>query len=167
MAEFLKVQDSLNSFTDTFKSLVIASKTKNDEPFSSYAPFVKYEGKYYFIMSKIAKHYENISEHDLISILFLEDESMASNVFFRKRLSYLTKTSFTNSEYVKNAFLTKFGEFVNMLFKMDFVIVECSLIKGSFVIGAGKAYEIDENQKIIKQMGGNGKGHQIGHGKDK
>jgi putative heme iron utilization protein len=164
MVELNKVQDALNAFPQSFKSLMIASKTKNDEPFSSYAPFVSVNNKYYFIISRMAAHYQNIKNNPVISILLLEDESQASHIFFRKRLSYLVNTTFTEEKEIKDAMLEKFGEFVNRLFQMDFVVVSCEILKGSFVIGAGQAYVIDKNQKVINQMTGNSKGH--GHRKE-
>jgi len=158
--EFLKIQEELDVFPQGFKSLMIASKTKNDEPFSSYAPFVKVDDTFYFIISKMAAHYQNIINYPTISILLLEDETASKHIFFRKRLSYLVETSITDKNEIKDAMFEKFGEFVHMLFKMDFVMVSCKIKQGSFVIGAGKAYKIDEHQKIVRQMTGNGQGHQ-------
>lgn len=162
--DFFKIQEELDVFPQGFKSLMISSKTKDGEPFSSYAPFVKVDDTFYFIISKMASHYQNIINYPVISILFLEDEAASKHIFFRKRLSYLVETSITNKKEVKDAMFEKFGEFVHMLFKMDFVIVSCKIKKGSFVIGAGKAYVIDEHQKVLKQMTGNNKGH--GHRKE-
>ena len=161
MPDLNKVQEKLNTFTDDFQSLVISSITDEHEPFASYAPFVKHNNHYYFIISKIAKHYLNMLQHPIISIFFLEDEQKAVNVFFRRRLSYLVKTTFDTEAEVKDAFSQKFGEFVNRLFLMDFVMVKCEIISGHFVIGAGQAYDIDAHEKVANQMTGNsGKGHQ-------
>src|SRR5690554_4338498 len=123
MTDNKDIQLELDQFTDQFKSLMIASLTKDLMPYTSYAPFIKYEQSYYFIISKIAKHYENLMHHSKASIMFIEDESNASHIFFRKRLSYLIDTSIIESNRnVKQTFIDVFGHFINQLFSMDFVI---------------------------------------------
>ncbi len=162
MNETDQIQETLHSFTESFQSLMISSLTEHGEPYASYAPFVKVKDAYYIIISKIAKHYKNMLNHPKITILFLEDEAQAEHIFFRKRLSYLVQTMFSENELIKQAFINKFGDFVSRLFKMDFVVVKCEVIKGQFIIGAGKAYEINQHQEIIRQMTGNqGKGHSV------
>lgn len=160
MVDIEKEQATLDTFTDVFQSLMIASLTNKGEAYASYAPFVKVDDTYYFIISKIAKHYQNILNHPQITIFFLEDESSASNVFFRKRLAYDVKAQFDESEDIKHAFITKFGEFVKRLFMMDFMIVKTDIIKGHMVVGPGQAFEINQHQQINHQMTGRGgKGH--------
>ncbi len=154
MAAFDMVQEKLNVFTEGFQSLVISSQTDKDEPYASYAPFVKVDDAYFFLISKIAKHYKNMLHHPIISIMFLEDESTASNIFFRKRLSYLAHTYFIEDDIVKQAFIDKFGGVVKRLFDMDFIMVKCEIMRGKFVVGAGKAYEVDQHQHIIHEMTG-------------
>ncbi len=160
MPNIVTVQESLQVFTKPFQSLVISSITDQGEPYASYAPFVKVDDDYYFLISKIAKHYDNMLNHPQIAIFFLEDEAATQNIFFRKRLSYHVKTMFTQDPDVKAAFITKFGDFVKQLFAMDFFMVKCEINHGLFVIGPGQAYEVDAQQQIIKQMTGKaGKGH--------
>ena len=102
MTDTKDIQLELDQFTNQFKSLMIASLTKDHMPYTSYAPFIKYEQSYYFIISKIAKHYENLMHHSKASIMFIEDESNASHIFFRKRLSYLIDTIIIESnKYLK------------------------------------------------------------------
>ena len=154
-----EIQIQLNNFTQDFSSLVISSLTNKNLPYTSYAPYIKYNNEFYFIISKIAKHYENLSTQPIASIMFIEDESKASNIFFRKRLTYaISATLEIQDEAVKNEFVKEFGDMVNMLFKMDFLIVKCNLVNGLIVVGPGQAYDIDESQHIIGQVR-NPKGH--------
>ncbi len=147
------IQDQLNTFTNDFLSVVIATQTNEDKPYNSYAPFVNYDNHYYFIISKIAKHYDNLVNHKQASIMFIEDESKTPNIFFRKRLSYAVSVELDISgDLLKKAFVDRFGDMANMLFKMDFLIVKCNIENGRFVIGPGQAYDIDSNMKVIEQV---------------
>lgn len=154
-----KVQLQLNTFTTPFKSVIIATKTIEEMPYTSYAPFVKYEGDYYFLISKIAKHFENLSHCSNASIMFIEDETKANNIFFRKRLSYAIKTILNiKDEAIESVFFDKFGDMATMLFKMDFLVVKCQILNGNMILGPGQAYDIDETQRIVNQIT-NPKGH--------
>ena len=156
------VQHVLDEFPSTFQSLIIGTTTEYQQPFTSYAPFVKVDNDYYFIISKVAKHYLNLKLNPIASILLIEDESSAKNIFFRKRLSYLVNTELdVVTSDIQQAFIDKFGEFASMLFTMDFIVVKCEILEGHIIVGAGQAYQINHLQKITTQMKGNsGNGHQ-------
>ena len=65
---------TLDDFLAPLQSLIISSLDKNNNPFSSYAPFVKYNNKYYTYLSLMAKHSENLTKNEKSSIFFCEDE---------------------------------------------------------------------------------------------
>ena len=153
------VQEQLNTFADDFLSMVIATLTKEQKPYNSYAPFVYYDKHYYFLISKIAKHYENLVAHKSASVMFIEDESKTPNIFFRKRLSYAISTNLDiKDKAIQEAFVNRFGDMANMLFKMDFVIVKCFIENGRLVVGPGQAYDIDSNMNVIEHLT-SAKGH--------
>lgn len=161
MSDTKQIQEKLDAFTAPFQSVVLSTLTSDQQPFASYVPFVRYDHHYYLILSKAAKHYLNMLSHPDISIMFIEDEKDAANVFFRKRLSYLVHTTFDVDAETKDAFVHKFGEFVNRLFLMDFVMARCDIISGHFIIGPGQAYQINDQEQIVSQMTGNNQsGHQ-------
>ncbi len=150
----------LEHFTEGFQSLTIASLTHEKTPYISYAPFVKYENEYYIIISQMAKHYHNLKENDDASIMFLEDESKAQSIFFRKRLSYEVNVIFGEvSSEVIEAFKQRHGHMIDQLLTLDFVIVKMKIKKGLLVLGAGRAYVVNENEQIVDQAG-RGQGHQ-------
>ncbi|BCR36317.1 pyridoxamine 5'-phosphate oxidase family protein [Mariniplasma anaerobium] len=154
-----KVQDQLNSFTSNFLSVVISTITNEQKPYTSYAPYVFYDNHYYFLISMIAKHYDNLSLNQNASIMFIQDEAQTPNIFFRKRLSYAVSTILDiKDDMVKGEFVKRFGDMATMLFKMDFLIVKCNIENGRFVIGPGQAYNIDCQRQIINQAT-NPKGH--------
>ena len=74
---------NLDEFLQNIKSLTINSLDENKNPFSSYAPFVKYNHKYYVYISLIAKHSTNLTQNKIASIFFCEDEKDCKNIFGR------------------------------------------------------------------------------------
>lgn len=149
MDKLMNPQLELDQFTDQFNSCVIATKTKNQMPYTSYAPFVKFEHNYYLLISKIARHYENFMQEGVASLLFIEDEKTAQSIFFRKRLSFLVDATLPiEDEVIKKEFVKVFGSTAQMLLGMDFVIVKCMVLEGTMILGPGMAYEIDDMQNI-------------------
>ena len=155
-----QIQQKLEQFPKDFQSAVLATMTKENTLYTSYAPFVRVDNQYYFLMSRIAKHYENLVNDKQMSFILIEDESKAKNIFFRKRLSYQAKAEIdVKDDNVKTAFINLHKEMAEMLFQMDFMIVKAHIIEGQFIIGPGMAYEVDQNQHInqqIKTKGGHG-----------
>jgi hypothetical protein len=154
------VQHVLNHFTEQFKSLCISSLTHEGTPYISYAPFVKHGNNYYIIISKMARHYHNLSENADASIMMIEDESQSSSIFFRKRLSYEVIADFNPVDpSIVDAMKNRHGHMIDQLMTLDFVIVKMKIKRGLLVLGAGKAYVIDEQEMIIDQAG-RGQSHQ-------
>ena len=140
---------NLNEFLEPIKSLTISSLDENGYPFSSYAPYVKYNNKYYVYLSLMAKHSSNLTQNKIASIFFCEDEQDCKNIFAKKRVSIQCETlklaqNTQNEEEILNEFKAKFSEeMVNMLKKMgDFYLFEFTPFYGEAVFGFGKAYNL-------------------------
>ena len=140
---------NLNEFLEPLKSLTISSLDDKRYPFSSYAPFVKYNHKYYVYLSLMAKHSSNLTQNKIASIFFCEDEQDCKNIFAKKRVSIQCETlklaqNTQNEEEILNEFKAKFSEeMVNMLKKMgDFYLFEFTPFYGEAVFGFGKAYNL-------------------------
>ena len=150
----------------TFKSLVISSLDEHNLPFTSYAPFIIKDDKFYVYLSTMAKHSTNLSTNENSSIFFIEDENSCENIFARKRVVYQCKTNQLkrDTEQFKeliNLFEEKHGSTVSMLKDMkDFAFFEFEVLKGEAILGFGKAYNIngDDIFKLITRSGQ--KGHQ-------
>ena len=161
---------NLDEFLETLKSLTISSLDENKNPFSSYAPFVKHNHKYYVYLSLIAKHSANLTQNKIASIFFCEDEKDCKNIFGKKRVSIQCNVqrleqNTKNETLILDLFRNKFGsEMVNMLHKMgDFYIFEFTPFYGEAVFGFGKAYNLGgENFEEFVQRENSGHG---GHGK--
>lgn len=155
-----EIQSILDHFTESFHSLIISSMTKEGTPYVSYAPFVTYDDTYYILISQMAKHYHNLVEHHHASIMFIEDESKAQSIFFRKRLSYEVIAHLEEKdEQVVEAMKQRHGHMVDQLLTLDFRIMRMEIKKGLLVLGAGRAYVVDDQGHIVDQAG-RGQGHQ-------
>ena len=113
---------NLNEFLETLKSLTISSLDENKNPFSSYAPFVKYNHKYYVYLSLMAKHSSNLTNNKIASIFFCEDEKDCANIFGKKRVSIQCNVkrleqNTENEKLILDEFRNKFGsEMIDMLY---------------------------------------------------
>jgi putative heme iron utilization protein len=159
---------NLNEFLQTIKSLTISSLDENKNPFSSYAPFIKYNHKYYVYLSLMAKHSKNLTQNKIASIFFSEDEKDCSNIFAKKRVSIQCNVkrleqNTQNETEVLDEFRTKFGtEMIDMLYKMqDFYLFEFTPFYGEAVFGFGKAYNLGgENfEEFVQRENTNSSGH--------
>jgi heme iron utilization protein len=164
---------NLNEFLEPLKSLTISSLDEKKYPFSSYAPFVKYNNKYYVYLSLMAKHSSNLTQNKIASIFFCEDEQDCKNIFGKKRVSIQCETlkleqNTQNETNILDQFRNKFGaEMVDMLKKMgDFYLFEFTPFYGEAVFGFGKAYNLGgENFEEFVERTNNSSGH--GHGSKK
>ncbi len=164
--------NSLDEFLEPLKSLTISSIDENGNPFSSYAPFVKFNHKYYVYLSLMAKHSNNLTQNPKTSIFFCEDEKDCKNIFAKKRATLqcevkrLEQNSNEEKEILEQ-FGLKFGnEMITMLKNLgDFYLFEFKPFYGGAVFGFGKAYNLGgENfEEFIER--GNSSGH--GHGSKK
>lgn len=139
----------LNEFLEDFKSLSMSTIDEKGNPFSSYAPFIKLEGKYYVYISLMAKHTTNLKNKNTCSLFFVEDESKCSNIFARKRAmvqcnSNIIKQDSEEEVYLLNQFKRKFDNNMIIMLKdmKDFYIFEFTPFYGEAVFGFGKAYNL-------------------------
>jgi len=160
--------NNLNEFLQPIKSLTISSLDDKGYPFSSYAPYVKYNHKYYVYLSLMAKHSSNLTKNKVASIFFCEDEQDCKNIFGKKRVSIQCETrrleqNTQEETNILNEFRNKFeSDMVNMLHKMgDFYLFEFTPFYGEAVFGFGKAYNLggDNFQDFVERDNSSNTGH--------
>lgn len=138
----------LKEFLKDFKSVVLSTIDKENNPFSSYAPFIKYNNKYYVFLSSMAKHWHNLQNNPKASLFFIEDEKECDNIFARKRVVIQADVNSINrDELAFNTVLNEFenihGQTVKMLRKMnDFTLFEITPLSGEAIFGFGAAYDL-------------------------
>ncbi len=148
-----KIKEQIESLKSENKTMVLATKTSNNQAEASYVPYVYLNNTYYILLSQIASHYDNISEMKEFQGMILESEQSAMNTFFRRRAIFnFMYEKINNADEIVEHFVSQHGELVKKLLTMDFNIFELKLINGRAVLGAGQAFRLDENENIIEQI---------------
>ena len=134
---------------------MMATINEDGSPYASTAPFVMVDNCFYIFISTVAQHGRNIVHHPHVSLLFAEDESTSQQPFARKRLTIEATTQHIERETptfvsVMERFQTHFDPaIVTTLISMgDFHLWALAPRHGSFVIGFGQAYRVDESLTI-------------------
>ncbi len=153
------------NFIKDFQSTVIGTVDEKGLAFSSYAPFVYANHKFYIFISDVAKHATNLKASQKASLFFIEDESKAEQIFARKRISLQVSSSLVareedEFEEVMKLFKEKFSEgMMNMLLGMsDFNLYALSTDSGEATFGFGEAYAIggENMEDLVTRQGGSG-----------
>ncbi|TLP37553.1 HugZ family protein [Arcobacter arenosus] len=138
----------LKEFISSFKSCVLSTIDEKGNPFTSYAPFIIKDGKYYVYISSMAKHTQNLDLHKKVALFFVEDEISCENIFGRKRVvlqcnSKKLQRDTESFEELVNIFEEKHGSTMKMLKSMkDFSFYEFEVFDGEAVFGFGEAYNV-------------------------
>ncbi len=152
----------ITHFRCSQKTLQMASCSQEHLPLASYAPFVCDEqGDFFVLLSNLAHHSQNLKHHHTcqlpLSILLIEDEQNAKNIFARKRLSYQCQVDICAKTdplwpAVIEKLKDKFDKTIEVLIGLsDFNLYRLKPIKGNYVRGFGQAYELaDAKIPIIR-----------------
>lgn len=157
----------LIDYINNFKSTVLSTIDENNAPFTSYAPYIKHDSKYYVYISSIAKHSRNLDNNPKVSLFFVEDEISCENIFGRKRVVLqcdANKLPRDTEEFDKliETFEKTHGSTMKMLKSMkDFSIFEFTPYSGEAVFGFGEAYDVGgENfEELVERKNVKGHGH--------
>jgi len=139
----------MKEFIATIQTTIIGTLDSKGNPFSSYAPYIYNNNRFYVYISDIATHAKNIQINPKASLFFVEDESKTGNLFARKRVSLQCDSQKIERgserfEKILELFAQKFdANMVNTLKKMtDFNLYEFKVAYGEATFGFGKAYFI-------------------------
>ena len=153
------------NFIKEFHSTVIGTVDEEGLAFSSYAPFVYTNHRFYIFISDVAKHAQNLKRTEKASLFFIEDESKSEQIFARKRISLQTSSTLISRESnefeaVMGLFKEKFSEgMMNMLLGMsDFNLYALKTDRGEATFGFGEAYAIggENMEALVARSGGSG-----------
>jgi len=144
--EAIKEKDKLIS---EMRTIILSTNSKNGNSNASYAPsIIDANGHYYIFISELSQHTKNIIENSNLSIMIIEDESKANNIFARKRLtmvcdSQIIKRDSKNWSQIINKMEKKFGDTIIFLREMtDFHLFKLVPKNGLLVYGFGKAFKL-------------------------
>ena len=83
-----RLNDEILEFVNSRKSLQLATLGQDNLPFASYAPFAIKGDSLYVLLSDIAVHGLNLLREPQASVLLIEDEDTAEELFARVRVNY-------------------------------------------------------------------------------
>jgi len=150
------------------QTLILATAGESPTPESSYVPYVRDEaGNLYVFVSEMARHTINLRTGKPASVMLIEDESAAKQIFARRRATYtvspeeLPRDSDECATQIE-AFRARFGEMIDMLAGMkDFHMIKLTPTSGRVVLGFAAAFRITgDNWDCLEQRVATGsKGH--------
>ena len=148
-----KIKEQIESLKSENSTMVLATKTLNNQAEVSYVPYIYFDHKYYIILGQIATHYQNIMEQKAFQGMIIESEQSAVNTFFRRRVIFnFIYEKINNGNEVVEQFALKHGELVKTTLSMDFNIFELKLVDARVILGPGQAFRLDEKENIMKQI---------------
>jgi len=132
------------------QTMLLSTVNEQGEAESSYAPYVRDEdGVFYIYVSDLASHTQNMLQHGKASVLFIQSENQASNLFARERVTFqcAVKEIQANAE-IYPVQLSKMkqclGETIELLAGLsDFHLLALQPVSGRYIKGFGKAYTVD------------------------
>ncbi|MDO5088786.1 MAG: HugZ family heme oxygenase [Leptotrichiaceae bacterium] len=169
--EELKME--INDFVREFRSVILGTVTSEGEPNVTYAPFLRFRGDNYIFISTTGDHFDNLKNNGKLEIMFIEDEGKTKEISVRTRVRYNARAEFLQRDEQFEEIMDEFQKNNNMM-KMtrtmkDFYLVKLNFIKGRYVKGVGKAYDISGNGDVTQLMrshdyDGKHNGHDEFHG---
>ena len=149
MSDLEKIRFHYNNFLKGFRSLSLASTDSLGWPHISYAPFIEDSRRQFYVyLSDLAGHTDCLRESGKASVLFIEDESQAVQIFARTRVVFQCEVTQVSPEsdlwHSQMEDMSKrFGELISTLRSLsDFHLFQLKPVRGSFVMDFGKAFTI-------------------------
>ncbi|MGB0662367.1 MAG: HugZ family protein [Pontibacterium sp.] len=146
-----RIQTEILDFINSRQSLQLATAGKDGLPYASYSPFATDNGQVFVLLSEIAIHASNLLENPHASLLIIQDEDSAEELFARVRVNYqatATHIEFEAPDWKQgiNCLAERHGERIHNLAKLaDFKLFKLQPTGGRFVKGFGKAFDIVGN----------------------
>ncbi|MFA7446355.1 MAG: pyridoxamine 5'-phosphate oxidase family protein [Flavobacteriaceae bacterium] len=138
------------------KSVILATVDAEGNPNASYAPYAQIDNRFYILVSFMSKHTKNLKDIRKVSVMFIEDEADTKQIYARDRLTLEvlckeikreTPEWKAGEEKLKEAH----GKVLDVLIGLnDFIMIELTTLKGSYVNGFGSAYFVNENLEAIE-----------------
>ncbi|WP_438468521.1 heme utilization protein HutZ [Vibrio vulnificus] len=149
-----RLEPEIKEFRQERQTLQLATVDADGRPNVSYAPFVQNQEGYFVLISKIARHARNLLENPQVSLMMIEDEEDAKQLFARKRLTFDAVASVIERDtqlwhQVITQMEERFGEIVSGLSQLeDFVLFNLKAERGLFVKGFGQAYQVSGDDLV-------------------
>lgn len=149
-AESAELQREIRAFRATRRSVLLATVDAQGQPDASYAPCLEDErGDIYVFVSGLARHTRHLMATGRVSVLFIEDEVAAANLFARRRLTLdCTATAMARDHPHWGAYLDALterqGSLVGTLRGLaDFQLFRLTPLSSTYVRGFGQAFRFE------------------------
>jgi len=148
--EQYRVNQNYQELVQSQQTLLLSTVSDQGEPECSYAPFIRdSQGIFYIFVSELAIHTKNMLQNERASIMFIQNEKDAKNLFARERavfdctISEMEKHD-ENYNVLLDKMMDELGETVSLLRSLpDFHLLKLTAIKGRYIAGFGQAYTIN------------------------
>ena len=142
-------QEKYHALLKNFKSVILGTSNADGTPDASYSPAVMDDDRnFYVYISEMSSHTRNIMARDEASLMVIEDENSAEQIYARKHATFdcnaeeLPHGSAAWQKIVP-LFKDKFGKIFDSLLEMgDFHLFALRPFKGRLVVGFGRAFDI-------------------------
>lgn len=144
-----KINDEVLDFINSRRSLQLATIKKDGAPFASYAPFAIGDECLYVLLSEVAIHAVNLQANPVASVLIVEDEDTAKELFARIRVNYLMDAELLavdSEDWQQGLGLLhqRHGQrILNLSEHEDFKLFRLTPREGRYVKGFGRAYRLE------------------------
>ena len=135
------LQSDINALMSNFKTVLMATGTKDGVPEISYSPYVICDGLLHVLLSDLSVHTGNLKSNPRASLLFIENEQDAEKLHARKRVTFKVSVEQVarDSDHWRravDAMQERFGEIIPLLeslpdFHLFAMHTDCAvLVKG-------------------------------------
>ncbi|MFQ1013403.1 HugZ family protein [Gilliamella apicola] len=149
------VQETLDNLHESVLTVILSTINKDGRVETSYSPYFFDGNDYYVLISDLAPHSQNMKTNPDISFIIIDDESKTKNIYARRRLTsqalaeIVDKKSPLFAEII-DQLAKRVSKMVYMLCEMnDFNLFKITPTSGRIVIGFGKTYLIDYQNKMV------------------
>lgn len=151
-----KNKEKYLQFVANKKNLILSLLDEEGKPFSSYAPFVKKDGKLYIYISQIAEHYGHMERNEYVDAFIIADESSTANKFATERVRWsCTPKNIGNEGHdeIFELFNADHGaKMLDVLRGLDFSLFELTPVQGRYVVGFGMAFDLDIDANVFTHV---------------
>ncbi len=139
------------------QTVLLSTVSIQGQPECSYAPYVRdAQGSFYIFVSELARHTKNMLQNERASVLFIQNEKEANNLFARERAVFdCTISEIQQQDESYNTQLDKMtdelGETIGLLRSLpDFHLLKLSPVKGRYIAGFGQAFMINTADDVLE-----------------
>lgn len=167
-----RAREAAARLRENFKTVILGTVSKDGLPDASVAPAVLgADGAFYVYVSGLSLHTRNLADTAKASVFIIQDESAASQLLARQRLTFPCAAECVARDQADfaahmTALKAKFGPVMEHLEGMiDFRMFRLAPSRGRLVAGFGQAYDVDPlDWNQLGHVGDTGHTPAHGHG---